>query len=101
MRCGPSFLEKTIFKECYVTDRNINLMGPDWIDELNLIHSVTPEQHLIPDVVQRSEGNDQNIIPHVPSGLDGISLGRSRGKDGRPEAYESLTYLHNNPIKKS
>ncbi|KAM3174083.1 hypothetical protein ACTXT7_011248 [Hymenolepis weldensis] len=37
MRYEATFLEKTIFKECYVTDRNINLMGLDWIDELNLI----------------------------------------------------------------
>ncbi|VDL44927.1 unnamed protein product [Hymenolepis diminuta] len=32
-----TFLEKTIFKKCYVTDRNINPVGLDWIDELNLI----------------------------------------------------------------
>ncbi|KAM3179841.1 hypothetical protein ACTXT7_017491 [Hymenolepis weldensis] len=32
-----TFLEKTIFKECCVTDRNINLVGLDWVDELNLI----------------------------------------------------------------
>ncbi|KAM3170942.1 hypothetical protein ACTXT7_017603, partial [Hymenolepis weldensis] len=38
MRYEATFPEKTIFKECYVTDRNINLMGLDWIDELNLIH---------------------------------------------------------------
>ncbi|KAM3182423.1 hypothetical protein ACTXT7_012411 [Hymenolepis weldensis] len=28
---------KTIFKEYYFTDRNFNLVGLDWIDELNLI----------------------------------------------------------------
>ncbi|VUZ43569.1 unnamed protein product, partial [Hymenolepis diminuta] len=33
MRCEAAFLEKMIFKECYFTDRNINL----WIDELNFI----------------------------------------------------------------
>ncbi|KAM3186821.1 hypothetical protein ACTXT7_003544 [Hymenolepis weldensis] len=37
MQCQATFLEKTIFKKCYVTARNINLMGLDWIDELNLI----------------------------------------------------------------
>ncbi|KAM3179925.1 hypothetical protein ACTXT7_017308, partial [Hymenolepis weldensis] len=37
MWCKATFLEKTIFKECYVIDRNINLLGPDWLDELNLI----------------------------------------------------------------
>ncbi|KAM3188340.1 hypothetical protein ACTXT7_000461 [Hymenolepis weldensis] len=39
MRYETTFLEKTIFKECYVTDQDINLMGLDWIDELNLIQS--------------------------------------------------------------
>ncbi|VDL16705.1 unnamed protein product [Hymenolepis diminuta] len=29
MRCEATFLEKTIFKECYVTDRSINLMSQD------------------------------------------------------------------------
>ncbi|KAM3185115.1 hypothetical protein ACTXT7_007034 [Hymenolepis weldensis] len=37
MRCETIFLKKTTFWECYITDRNINLMGQDWIDELNLI----------------------------------------------------------------
>ncbi|KAM3179262.1 hypothetical protein ACTXT7_000935 [Hymenolepis weldensis] len=37
MRYEATFLEKTIFKECGVTDRNINLVGLDWIDEFNLI----------------------------------------------------------------
>ncbi|KAM3174036.1 hypothetical protein ACTXT7_011356 [Hymenolepis weldensis] len=37
MRCGATFLEKTTFKECYVTDQNISLVNPDWVDELNLI----------------------------------------------------------------
>ncbi|VDL37930.1 unnamed protein product [Hymenolepis diminuta] len=37
MRCEATSLEKGIFKECYVRDRNMNLMGLDWIDELNLI----------------------------------------------------------------
>ncbi|KAM3176962.1 hypothetical protein ACTXT7_005488 [Hymenolepis weldensis] len=36
--------------------------------------SLTSERPLIPDVVQRRERNDQDIIPHVPPGLDGISL---------------------------
>ncbi|VDL61390.1 unnamed protein product [Hymenolepis diminuta] len=31
MRYETTFLEKTIFKECYVTDRSINLMGLDLI----------------------------------------------------------------------
>ncbi|KAM3172765.1 hypothetical protein ACTXT7_013877 [Hymenolepis weldensis] len=35
--CKATFLEKTIFKQCHVTDRNINPVGLDWIDELNLI----------------------------------------------------------------
>ncbi|KAM3180435.1 hypothetical protein ACTXT7_016285 [Hymenolepis weldensis] len=38
MRCQAKFLEKTIFMKCYVTDRNINLVGLEWIDELNPIH---------------------------------------------------------------
>ncbi|KAM3176372.1 hypothetical protein ACTXT7_006641 [Hymenolepis weldensis] len=29
MRCEATFLEKTIFEECYVTDWNINPIGPD------------------------------------------------------------------------
>ncbi|VDL59046.1 unnamed protein product [Hymenolepis diminuta] len=29
MRCEAAFLEKTMVKGCYVTDGNINLMGPD------------------------------------------------------------------------
>ncbi|VUZ51394.1 unnamed protein product [Hymenolepis diminuta] len=33
---GATFLEKTIFRECYVVDRNIDLAGLDWIGELNL-----------------------------------------------------------------
>ncbi|VUZ43150.1 unnamed protein product [Hymenolepis diminuta] len=46
---------------------------------------LTPEQYLIPDVVQRRERNDRDIIPHVPPGLDSISsfLDRSRNKDRR------------------
>ncbi|VUZ48035.1 unnamed protein product [Hymenolepis diminuta] len=39
MRCETAFLEKTIFKGCHVKNPNINLMGPDWIDGLNLISS--------------------------------------------------------------
>ncbi|VDL61715.1 unnamed protein product [Hymenolepis diminuta] len=37
MRYEATFLEKTIFKKRYVTDRNINLIDIDWVDELNLI----------------------------------------------------------------
>ncbi|KAM3171009.1 hypothetical protein ACTXT7_017469 [Hymenolepis weldensis] len=37
------------------------------------IASLTPEQPVIPDVVQRREREDQDIISHVPPGLDGIS----------------------------
>ncbi|KAM3173597.1 hypothetical protein ACTXT7_012201 [Hymenolepis weldensis] len=37
MRYEATFLEKAIFVECYITDRNINLMGIDWIDAINLI----------------------------------------------------------------
>ncbi|VUZ43399.1 unnamed protein product, partial [Hymenolepis diminuta] len=36
--------------------------------------SLTPEQPVILDVVQRRDRNDQDIILHVPPGLDGISL---------------------------
>ncbi|KAM3171474.1 hypothetical protein ACTXT7_016552 [Hymenolepis weldensis] len=32
-----AFVKKMIFKEYCVTDRNINLVGLDWVDELNLI----------------------------------------------------------------
>ncbi|KAM3180262.1 hypothetical protein ACTXT7_016629, partial [Hymenolepis weldensis] len=37
MRCEATFQQKAIFKECYVTNRNINPVGLDWMDELNLI----------------------------------------------------------------
>ncbi|VDL34161.1 unnamed protein product [Hymenolepis diminuta] len=37
MRFEATFLEKTISKDFYVTDRNIDLMSLDWIDELNII----------------------------------------------------------------
>ncbi|KAM3175956.1 hypothetical protein ACTXT7_007474 [Hymenolepis weldensis] len=37
MRCEATFLEKAISKVSYVADRNINLVGLDWIDELNYI----------------------------------------------------------------
>ncbi|VDL60794.1 unnamed protein product [Hymenolepis diminuta] len=37
MRYEAKFLEKMIIKGCYVTDRNINLVSLDWIDDLNPI----------------------------------------------------------------
>ncbi|KAM3188121.1 hypothetical protein ACTXT7_000890 [Hymenolepis weldensis] len=40
MTCKAIFLEKMIFKECYVIDQNINLVGLDWIDGLNLIQFI-------------------------------------------------------------
>ncbi|VUZ53164.1 unnamed protein product, partial [Hymenolepis diminuta] len=86
MRYETTFLEKTIFKECYVTDRNINPVDLDWIDELNLIQfpdeketcqtptlEPTNAENLAREL-QRRERNDQDIIPHVPPRLDGISL---------------------------
>ncbi|VUZ51145.1 unnamed protein product, partial [Hymenolepis diminuta] len=38
----------------------------------NLYHSQTLEHPAIPDVVQGSERNSQNIIHHVPPGFDCI-----------------------------
>ncbi|KAM3176384.1 hypothetical protein ACTXT7_006594 [Hymenolepis weldensis] len=37
-------------------------------------NSLTPERPVFPDVVQRRERNDQDIIPHVLPRLYGISL---------------------------
>ncbi|VDL62368.1 unnamed protein product [Hymenolepis diminuta] len=95
MRYETTFLGKTIFKECYVTDRSIKLVDLDWIDELNLIHSLAPEQLVIADVVQRRDRKDQDIIPHVPPGLDGISLvsrSISRRRRTGDQIYERACY---------
>ncbi|KAM3173317.1 hypothetical protein ACTXT7_012740 [Hymenolepis weldensis] len=37
MRCEAKFMEKTIFKERYIEDGNINLIELDWIGELDFI----------------------------------------------------------------
>ncbi|VUZ41145.1 unnamed protein product [Hymenolepis diminuta] len=37
MQCKAAFLEKTIFKKCYVTDGGINLISLAWIDELVVV----------------------------------------------------------------
>lgn len=37
MWCEAPFEEETISEVCYVRDRNSNLAGLDWIDELNLM----------------------------------------------------------------
>ncbi|KAM3184643.1 hypothetical protein ACTXT7_007952 [Hymenolepis weldensis] len=73
MRCGATFLEKTIFKECYVTDRKINLVGLDWIDELNLIQ--LPDENETCQTPSLEPKNAENLVRgcrhnlHVPRSL--------------------------------
>ncbi|KAM3178382.1 hypothetical protein ACTXT7_002667 [Hymenolepis weldensis] len=52
MRCEATFLGKTISKECYIADRNINLVSLNWIDELNPTQ-FTDEKNL-PDTYSRT-----------------------------------------------
>ncbi|VUZ49200.1 unnamed protein product [Hymenolepis diminuta] len=86
MRCEAKFHEKATFKECYVTDRNINLMDLDRINELNLVQSPdendickTPTlepsnaENLVTGL-QRGDRKDQDISLHVPPGFDGILI---------------------------
>ncbi|KAM3185866.1 hypothetical protein ACTXT7_005490 [Hymenolepis weldensis] len=73
MRYEATFLERTIFKD-----------------------SLTPEQPVIHDVVQRRERKDQDIIPHVPPGPDGISLiSRSISRQRRTamRCWQSIPHL--------
>ncbi|KAM3186631.1 hypothetical protein ACTXT7_003932 [Hymenolepis weldensis] len=65
MRCEATFLEKTIFKKCYVTDGNISLMGLDWIDELNLIQ--------FPD-----ENETCRTLTFEPTNVENLEGGRKR-----------------------
>ncbi|KAM3170964.1 hypothetical protein ACTXT7_017559 [Hymenolepis weldensis] len=76
MRCEAIFLEKTMFKECCVTDGNINLVGLDWIDELNLIQ--LPDENETCQTPTLEPSNADNLvrgcnqrlhaaeIPHLP-----------------------------------
>ncbi|KAM3172578.1 hypothetical protein ACTXT7_014238 [Hymenolepis weldensis] len=59
LRCQVIFLEKTIFKKCYATDRNVNLMGLDWIDELNLIQF--PKENEICQIFALEPTNAENL----------------------------------------
>ncbi|VUZ52993.1 unnamed protein product [Hymenolepis diminuta] len=57
--------------------------------------SLAPEQLVIADVVQRRDRKDQDIIPHVPPGLDGISLvsrSISRRRRTGDQIYERACY---------
>ncbi|VDL19207.1 unnamed protein product [Hymenolepis diminuta] len=70
MGCEATFLEKTILKECYVTDRNINLMDLDWMDELNLLHF--PDENETCQTPTLEPMNAENLVSgcnqylHVP-----------------------------------
>ncbi|KAM3179232.1 hypothetical protein ACTXT7_000988 [Hymenolepis weldensis] len=59
MKCEASFKGKTAATVCYVTDRDINLVGLDWIDMFNVlepkVRSVTCPQVRIKEKYQRTE----------------------------------------------
>ncbi|KAM3188018.1 hypothetical protein ACTXT7_001160 [Hymenolepis weldensis] len=58
MRYEATSLKKTIFKDCYVIDRNINLMGLDWMDEFNLVQfPVENETCQTPALESTNSGN--------------------------------------------
>ncbi|KAM3188091.1 hypothetical protein ACTXT7_000955 [Hymenolepis weldensis] len=60
MQFGATSLEKTIFKKCYVTDGNINLLGLDWIDELNLIQF--PDENETCQTLNLELPNAENLV---------------------------------------
>ncbi|VDL61674.1 unnamed protein product [Hymenolepis diminuta] len=60
MRCEAKFHEKATFKECYVTDRNINLMDLDRINELNLVQS--PDENDICKTPTLEPSNAENLV---------------------------------------
>ncbi|VDL58388.1 unnamed protein product [Hymenolepis diminuta] len=59
MRCETTFLEK-VFKEYYVTGRNINLMSLDWIDELNFIQF--PDENETCQILALEPTNVENLV---------------------------------------
>ncbi|VUZ47944.1 unnamed protein product [Hymenolepis diminuta] len=61
MRCEAIFLKKAIFKECYFTIRNINLMDLDWIDEFNLIQ--LPDENETYQTPTPEPTNAKNLQP--------------------------------------
>ncbi|KAM3179870.1 hypothetical protein ACTXT7_017431 [Hymenolepis weldensis] len=60
MRCKATFLEKMIFKKCYVTHRNINLQGLDWIDEPNLTQF--PDENGASQTLTLEPTNVENLV---------------------------------------
>ncbi|KAM3171747.1 hypothetical protein ACTXT7_015987 [Hymenolepis weldensis] len=60
MGCETTFLKKTILKECYLTDRNINLVGLDWANELNLIQFPDENENYQASTVEPT--NSENLV---------------------------------------
>ncbi|KAM3183125.1 hypothetical protein ACTXT7_010962 [Hymenolepis weldensis] len=60
IRFEATFQEKTIFKESYITDRNINFLGLDWIDELNFIQ--LPDQNEASQTPTLEHTNVENLV---------------------------------------
>ncbi|KAM3170991.1 hypothetical protein ACTXT7_017506 [Hymenolepis weldensis] len=67
MRWQATPLEKTIYKECYVTDRNINLVGLDRIDEVNLIQFPNENDTCQTSTVEPT--NAGNLVRMLPKSL--------------------------------
>ncbi|KAM3184268.1 hypothetical protein ACTXT7_008678 [Hymenolepis weldensis] len=55
---------------------SIHIQSPKPDSSRTQLYLTTPDtlEPVIPDVVQRRERKDQDIIPHEPPGLDGLSL---------------------------
>ncbi|VUZ55388.1 unnamed protein product [Hymenolepis diminuta] len=60
MRCEATFPEGAISKVSYVADRNINLVGLDWIDELNYIQF--PDKNEICRTPTLEPTNTENLV---------------------------------------
>ncbi|VUZ46419.1 unnamed protein product [Hymenolepis diminuta] len=60
IQCEATFLEKTISKECYDTNQNIDPLDLDWISEPNLIQF--PDENETWQTLTLEPTNAENLV---------------------------------------